>query len=143
MSDYISRDAAIEVLCDACGNAACPKGLIQRCSYYERMQTIPAADARPAVREKWIPIGEKLPNKSGLYLVWSQWPFEENPTYGIINYDEEIKAFGEWNEYFSSETLGFLGSEFKETQDIIAWMPLPDPFCSNCGVLVEGTTRKE
>ena len=45
--EYIERDAAIGVLCDACGNAACPKGLIPRCSYYEKMQSIPAADVRP------------------------------------------------------------------------------------------------
>ena len=44
MADYIEREAALKVLCDACGNAACPKGLIPRCSYYEKMQSIPAAD---------------------------------------------------------------------------------------------------
>ena len=49
MSDYISREAAMQVLCDACGNAACPKGLIPKCSYGERMQSIPAADVREVV----------------------------------------------------------------------------------------------
>lgn len=49
MSDYIDREAAIKVLCDACGNAACPKGMIPRCSYYEKMLAIPAADVRPVV----------------------------------------------------------------------------------------------
>ena len=44
MAEYIEREAALRVLCDACGNAACPKGLIPRCSYYEKMQSIPAAD---------------------------------------------------------------------------------------------------
>ena len=43
-AEYIEREKATEVLCDACGNAACPKGFIPRCSYYEKMQTIPAAD---------------------------------------------------------------------------------------------------
>ena len=52
--EYIEREAALKVLCDACGNAACPKGLIPRCSYYEKMQSIPAADVRPVVRGKWI-----------------------------------------------------------------------------------------
>lgn len=51
--EYIEREAALKVLCDACGNAACPKGLISRCSYYEKMQSIPAADVRPVVRGKW------------------------------------------------------------------------------------------
>lgn len=49
MADYIEREAALKVLCDACGNAACPKGLIPRCSYYEKMQSIPAADVRTVV----------------------------------------------------------------------------------------------
>lgn len=47
MAEYIEREAALRVLCDACGNAACPKGLISRCSYYEKMQSIPTADVRP------------------------------------------------------------------------------------------------
>lgn len=51
--EYIEREAALKVLCDACGSAACPKGLIPRCSYYEKMQSIPAADVRPMVRGKW------------------------------------------------------------------------------------------
>lgn len=54
MTDYISREAAQKVLCDACGNAACPKGLIPRCSFYEKMQSIPAADVRPVVHGKLI-----------------------------------------------------------------------------------------
>ena len=54
MNDYISRQAAIEVLCDACGNAACPKGMIPRCSYYDRMQSIPAADVQPVKRGRWF-----------------------------------------------------------------------------------------
>ena len=57
MAEYIEREAALRVLCDACGNAACPKSLIPRCSYYEKMQSIPAADVRPVVRAFWV--GEK------------------------------------------------------------------------------------
>lgn len=53
MNEYISRQAAIEVLCDACGNVACPKGMIPRCSYYDRMQSIPAADVQPIKFGKW------------------------------------------------------------------------------------------
>ena len=87
MAEYIDREAAIAVLCDACGNAACPKGLIPRCSYYEKMNSIPAADAieemqatvdgltaqtnmvleetggRTVIKfePKWIPVTERLP----------------------------------------------------------------------------------
>lgn len=65
MAAYIEREAALRVLCDACGNAACPKGLIPRCSYYEKMQSIPAADVRPV---EWIPVEERLPEENGRYL---------------------------------------------------------------------------
>ena len=44
MSEYIKREDAIQVLCNACGNAACPKDLIPKCSYYEKMQNVPVAD---------------------------------------------------------------------------------------------------
>ena len=42
----VSKEAATDVLCDACGNAACPKGLISRCSYYDKMQALPPAAGR-------------------------------------------------------------------------------------------------
>lgn len=39
--DYISRDKAANVLCMACGNAACDPF---KCSFYKAMQDVPAAD---------------------------------------------------------------------------------------------------
>ena len=48
--DLIRRGDAQQVLCDACGNVACPKRLIPRCSYYEQMRSIPAVDAVEVVR---------------------------------------------------------------------------------------------
>ena len=68
MAAYIEREAALRVLCDACGNSACPKGLIPRCSYYEKMQSIPAADVRPVVKGGWEEHGE--PNQYGKYEPW-------------------------------------------------------------------------
>ena len=56
MNDYIEREAAIKVLCDACVNIVCQKWLIPRCSYYEKMQAIPAADVRPVVRGWWVTV---------------------------------------------------------------------------------------
>ena len=49
-ADLIRRSDAEKVLCDACGNAACPKGLIPKCSYFDKMQAIPAVDAVEVVR---------------------------------------------------------------------------------------------
>lgn len=47
---YISREAAIEIICGQCAfKAACDAGVEPRCSYYIRMTQIPAADVRPVV----------------------------------------------------------------------------------------------
>ena len=49
-NDFISRDKAANVLCMACGNAACDPF---ECSFYKEMETVPAADVRPVVRGEW------------------------------------------------------------------------------------------
>ena len=51
--DCVRRDKALEVLCAACGNCACPSGKIPRCSYYEQMQAIPTADVEPVIHGYW------------------------------------------------------------------------------------------
>lgn len=45
MDDFISREAAIEIICGPCAfKTACYAGVEPRCSYYIRMAQIPAAD---------------------------------------------------------------------------------------------------
>ena len=61
MSELIDRQAALDVLCDACGNCACPKGKIPRCSYYEKMQAIPTASP-------WRRVEDELP-ESGTHVL--------------------------------------------------------------------------
>ena len=51
MADYISRQAAINIVCDdECDD--CPDG---GCDMYRRLKRLPAADVRPVVRGKWVP----------------------------------------------------------------------------------------
>lgn len=53
MADFISRQAAINIVChDDCED--CPDG---GCDMYRRMKRLPAADVRPVVRAFWV--GEK------------------------------------------------------------------------------------
>ena len=84
----------------------------------------------PSVMPKpqWIPCSERLPEKSGLYLTWMRFPYEEEPTWTIENYDADVEAFGEWRERYHPETLGYLDSEFEEIENVTAWMPLPEPY---------------
>lgn len=52
MGDYISREAAIDVLCRiACGNVACGQ---ENCTAYDNMKAIPAADVRHVTNGEWI-----------------------------------------------------------------------------------------
>ena len=77
---------------------------------------------------EWIPCSERLPERSGAYLVWMQWPCDEEPTASIINYDADCEMFGEWHELYHPRTLGYLDSDFDEIKGVIAWMPLPEPY---------------
>ena len=95
---------------------------IMRCVIAE-LEDLPTVEP-----ERWIPCSERLPEKSGLYLTWMRWPYEEEPTHTIINYDADVEAFGEWRERYHPETLGYLDSEFEEIENVAAWMPLPDPY---------------
>lgn len=57
MSDYISREAALEVFCRWCG--ICPKEKQKPLECDDILgnvlHSLPAADVRPVVRGKWIP----------------------------------------------------------------------------------------
>ena len=76
--------------------------------------------------KEWISVDDRLPDKTGVYLVWGQWSCDEFPTIHIVNYDEDCEAFGEWHESFDPFTLGSRGSDF-ESFDAMFWMPLPEP----------------
>lgn len=56
MADYISRQAAIRIVCDdECED--CPDG---GCDMYRRLKRLTAADVRPVVRGKWEKVGEQM-----------------------------------------------------------------------------------
>ena len=111
--EFIEREAASRVLCDACGNAACPKGLIPRCSYYEKMQSIPAVDVRPV---KWIPVTERLPEKM---------------QYVLVRYQNNDMAVASW--FGGDEHIRFWRAMTDEgwcadcDTEPTHWMPLPEP----------------
>jgi hypothetical protein len=76
---------------------------------------------------EWISVKERLPETSGPYLVWMLWPYDEEPVHSIINFDADCGEFGEWNDYYDRNSLGWAGSEFQEIESVYAWMPLPEP----------------
>lgn len=46
MNDYISRESALNFMCDACKNATCPKLNGGVCSSYNKLATLPGANVR-------------------------------------------------------------------------------------------------
>ena len=100
-SDTISRRAAID-----------GKISIQRSNgaevYYdeavpvEYLKRLPSAQPEP----HWIPVTERLPEASGLYLV-------------SVKNDHERRY---------SKTAWFEKDVWFARQDVIAWMPLPEPY---------------
>ena len=118
MSDPIDRQSAINtaqvmyVRCDE--NIEDYRDLM-----VESLKVLPSA-------QQWIPCSERLPEKNGRYLVTrglkacnAIW----NRVY-IINYSDlmGLKAEKIWWD-------GNVGkSDFQKIDDVLAWMPLPEPY---------------
>lgn len=89
-----------------------------------------AITAMDAAMPRWIPVTERLPEKTGTYLAWMKWdPTEadEEPSAYPVLYDADAEGFGWWKSYYDGETLGWAGEDFVRYEGITHWMPLPEP----------------
>ena len=122
-----------EINCTNCAISDFKESLCERC---DKMKRIGSADdiekliirCLPSARseQRWIPCSERLPEESGRYLVTrglnacgALW----NRVY-IINYSDlmGLKSERIWWD-------GNVGkSDFERIDDVIAWMPLPEPY---------------
>lgn len=75
-------------------------------------------------RQQWISVEDKLPDSDGEYLVLHEDGSMFTTTYDSC-VDEPDERWGCWKEYFSSETLGSLGSDWLPIFGITHWMPIP------------------
>lgn len=108
--DCISRDAALsksKMIRDKDGEWQ----LVIDKKDIEWMEAVTPAD-------KWIPVGERLPDKDGEYLVC----YEQG-------YADDFDAKGVGITPFNTETdaFGFGRSDFNDIP-VIAWMPLPERY---------------
>ena len=126
MSELISKQTAIDALKEHralyCDNTP---DTFSKLSYTEksRVDELDTAIATlvnlPSAQPHWIPCGDRLPKKDGLYLCWYEyyhWNKEKIlPEYGIGYYDSDFN---------------FWGGEVTNGKDakVLAWMPLPDPY---------------
>lgn len=113
MSDYISREAAIEKIRVAAGCAECDgkSGVICCCDFCDiynairLIKSLPTADVEPVRR--WIPCSERMPERPGDYQVCTK-----NEYYGTKNVAKR---------YFNGDCWS------GRWTNITHWMPLPKP----------------
>ena len=108
--DTISRKAAIDAV-----KHAWAKGL-EPTQFLEKLQ--PVSPARSIGR--WIPVSERLPEKDGWYLA-----FTEGSVISVLRYCEGWNCYGTPGVYIYREFEMF---------DVVAWMELPEPYHEDCMV---------
>ena len=53
---------------------------------------------------KWIFCKDRLPIKTGKYLTWMQWDNEDDLNYAILDYDANLKSFGNYYPVYQSQS---------------------------------------
>ena len=107
--DAISRQAVNEIINDI-RDCISVEGY---CAIFERLKKLPSINPQ---EPKWIPVSERLPNKSGKYWCTFGGTNLTGTDFYTTKDDAEID-FDEPDEY-----VGW------RSQNVIAWMPLPEPY---------------
>lgn len=68
---------------------------------------------------KWIPCSERLPEEDGQYLITVKYKHVND------SYEDIYAEHGEW---YDGRWDMFCFGHCGEVEDIIAWMPLPEPY---------------
>lgn len=102
MDDLIKRQDAITAYCEhECGIKGMTRENCGATDCGTIFDDIPSA-------QQWIPCSERLPDKDGIYLVTHR-------KFGKL----EVT----WNIFYGGEHASWLWND-----EIIAWMPLPEPY---------------
>lgn len=108
MGDLISRQAAIDIFDDY--NVSVENGELEAYSRdRKRLCELPSAQPEP----QWIPCSERLPDKKDDYLC----SYNGCAVVDICEYDPDRNEWG-----------FFYDGGWKEVSNVIAWMPLPEPY---------------
>ena len=76
------------------------------------------AEARFHAQQRWIPCSEQLPEENGQYLITVKYVH-------VDGYDDIYAEHGEWTDgKWDMFCFGHCG----KVENIIAWMPLPEPY---------------
>ena len=128
--DLISRQAAIDAL-DALCDRECEYSKQQRsfmCGACRLGSAFDVIDELPSAQpeQRWIPCSERLPEKSGRYLVTRKFNTFSSlwARVYILNYSDLMGLKKE--KIWWSGNVG--KSDFETYDDVLAWMPLPKPY---------------
>lgn len=115
MDDLISRQTAIDELCDNCDHveAVCPH---YPCKQYIAIENLPSAQPE----QRWIPCSERLPENGRQVLV-----FARSVHFALAKYDEMREADGKYKKQWVTFDAW---KPFYTIKEVIAWMPLPEPY---------------
>lgn len=81
----------------------------------------------PAVN-RWIPVEDALPEKSGEYLVYTEYEDVFKCYFEKENDPEEDECqWGFYQDYRDPDTLGWAGTTWTAVETVTHWMPLPEP----------------
>lgn len=81
------------------------------------------------MNNKFIDFRKQKPDKSGVYLVITGDMKDDSIFTMTFELDmDDGEQWGYWEQYFSADTLGWLGDDWKPWQGepVVGWMPIPD-----------------
>lgn len=120
MADSISRQAAIDLVTDMEFMNNTAKGILR-----DRLRKLPSA-------QQWTPCSERLPEENGDYLVTIKLNIYVSNICSVIGYANDLYEVDEYDFHDKKGVSGwfFYDSEygFGEETNVIAWMPLPEPY---------------
>jgi len=112
--DCISRQMAIDALCDYLVGKRCPDDGTLTCRLIENEVINKLPSVQP--EQRWIPVSERLPDKRGFYLVTEK-EYRVGDKKHSGKFETKV-SFVEFREKWNRASFF----------EITAWMPLPEPY---------------
>ena len=105
------REKLVKIVCDAMESDGC----IGHCNHspcFEVERVVNALIDNGVTVQEWISVDDKLPEKSGYYLV-----FADNGRREVLSYSKKYQAFNAFDDAYSEEYV----------IPVTHWTPMPNP----------------